>query len=85
MEYFARVEKVGASYLVSFPDFPEINTYGMTLDESLWNAHEALNAALKSDLRRGVHLPPPRDFTGQRGYYPVKLLPHLAVKVRFGN
>lgn len=77
MEYFARIQKTEGTYLVSFPDFPNVNTYGDTLEEALDMACDALNASLEVDYERGYALPAPTDCSGKRGYHPVRLLPHV--------
>jgi antitoxin HicB len=79
MEFQALLQKKEGAYLVSFPDFPSINTYGTSLDKALINAREALNGALESDFERGYRLPEPLDFTGKRGYHPIRLLPHIEI------
>lgn len=79
MEFHARVQKKSKNYLVSFPDFPNINTYGSSLIEALANAREALNGALESDFERGYVLPRPKDLRGKREYHPIRLLPHIEI------
>ena len=79
MEYFAQVKKSEGSYQVSFPDFPNVNTYGESLEEALDNAKEALNAALEADFERGYSLPSPGNHVGKKGFHPVGLLPHIAL------
>jgi antitoxin HicB len=78
MHYNAKVRKSEGVYLVTFPDLPNVNTYGETLPGSLSNAAEALNGALESDFERGFQLPPAACRAG-RGFYPVEVAPHLSV------
>ena len=78
MQYLAKVEKEDGSYLVSFPDLPNVNTFGDTLEVALHNAEEALNGALQADFGRGFELPKTRRHAG-RGFHPVHILPHIAV------
>lgn len=78
MHYNAKIRKSEGAYLVTFPDLPNINTYGATLSEALSNAAEALNGALESDFERGFQLPPAASQTG-RGIHPIDVAPHLSV------
>ena len=79
MNFFASVLKKKQDYLVSFPDFPSINTYGSSLEDALINAREALNGALESDFERGYTLPKAKDFKGKKGYHRIRLLPHVEI------
>ncbi|NQT35109.1 type II toxin-antitoxin system HicB family antitoxin [bacterium] len=45
------------SYVVDFPDIPEIITSGSTLDEAFHNACEALDLHLESLKELGLPLP----------------------------
>jgi antitoxin HicB len=78
MHYFAKIVKTEGSYLVSFPELPNINTYGATLSEAVQNAGEALNGSLESDFERGFTLPGPKEHKGS-GYHQVLVLPHLEI------
>lgn len=89
MHYYAKITRSGGSFLVSFPDLENVNTYGATLREALENAQEALNGALESDYERGYSLPEQREYKG-RSYHPVVVLPHLEIaytlkKIRNGR
>ncbi|TVR58456.1 MAG: type II toxin-antitoxin system HicB family antitoxin [Spirochaetaceae bacterium] len=55
------IEEDGA-FTVEFPDLPNIMTYGRDKEEALYMAQDALNAALASDVARGI-LPPSPVFT----------------------
>ena len=57
MVYYARIIKENDYYLVSFPQFENINTYGETKEEALRNAEEALNGSIESDFERGYEIP----------------------------
>jgi antitoxin HicB len=50
---------------VSFPEWPNVHTWGETLEEALANASEALNGAIESDFERGFDLPEPRQHRGK--------------------
>jgi antitoxin HicB len=78
MHYYAKIVKKEGTYLVSFPELANINTYGDTLPEAVKNAVEALNGSLESDFERGFSLPEPREHKGS-GYYQVLIFPHLEI------
>ena len=78
MTYTAKIKKQEGTYLVSFPEFPNVNTYGDTLQEALSNAAEAVNGAIESDFERGFELPEPVKHSG-RGYYEIAIQPHLEI------
>jgi antitoxin HicB len=79
MEYFARIWKEKEDYLVSFPDLPNVNTYGFTHEHALEMASEALNAVLESEFEAGFRLIPARDYRGKRNHHPIEVLPHIAL------
>ena len=78
MHYYAKIIKKDRTYLVSFPELANINTYGDALSEAVRNAEEALNGSLESDFERGFTLPEPKEHKGS-GYYRIPVLPHLEI------
>jgi antitoxin HicB len=78
MYYYAKIVKEGGSYLVSFPDVANVNTYGDTLEEALKNAREALNGVLESDFERGYTLPDAVTRLG-RNMHSVEVAPHIEI------
>ncbi len=80
MIYFAKIEQEESYYTVSFPDFPDIMTYGHTLEEAKNNAFEALNGSVESDFGRGFDMPDPSKLNGDN-CYPIKLLARISVAV----
>lgn len=78
MEYMAKLRREDGVYLVSFPDFPNINTYGETREEALENASEALNGALLVDFERGYTLPEP-VVARSRNTCPIRVHPNIAI------
>jgi predicted RNase H-like HicB family nuclease len=48
------------SFVVDFPDFPEVITSGSTLAEAFKNACEALDLHLESMQKLGKRLPKPK-------------------------
>ncbi len=78
MYYYAKIVKEDGAYLVSFPDAPNVNTYGDTLEGALENAREALNGALESDFERGYTLPDAVARQG-RNMHPVEIAPHIEI------
>ncbi len=80
LQYPAKIRKSEGVYLVTFPDFENINTWGETLDHAIRNAEEALNGCLESDFERGFQLPDPSDKKG-RNIYDIPVKPHIAVSI----
>jgi antitoxin HicB len=79
MEYFARITKFGADFLVAFPEFPNINTYGTSLENALAEAREALNGTLETEFERGYTLPSPGKHGLKRSYHAIPVLPHVEI------
>ena len=78
MEYYARIIKEDGAWLVFFPDLPNINTYGLSKDEALERAEEALNACLESDFVHGFTLPEPVAKKG-KAFYAISVQPHIEI------
>ena len=78
MDYYAKITKSDECFLVSFPEFPNINTYGETLEEALSNASEALNGCLESDFERGFALPESKIHRGKT-FHRVSVIPHIEI------
>ena len=78
MHYYAMITRGDGSYVVSFPDLPNVNTYGSTLPETLAYAADALNACLEMDFERGFSLPRVTVFKGRR-YHPILVQPHIEI------
>lgn len=78
MTYTAIIKKNNGSYLVEFPDIPNINTYGNDIDDAIKNAKEALNGCLESDFERGFILPRQRQ-SKYRNAYAIEVAPHIAL------
>lgn len=79
LTYFAKVEREGKGYIVTFRDFDNIFTEGDTLEETLFNAQEALDGVLmemtKSDDE--ITLPTPQ----RKGEYPIPVSPDVAAPI----
>ena len=78
MFYYAKIQNEDDVYIVTFPDFPNINTYGDNLDEAIKNAEEALNGSLESDFERGFKLTKPTKHKGSE-YVKIYLYPHIEI------
>jgi len=81
MEYYAILKKDKYdtnAYLVSFPDLPNVNTYGDTKEEALRHAAEALNGCIECDFERGYSLPKPRKIN-RKNAYPIPVEPHIQI------
>lgn len=79
MDFYAHIRKENGDYLVSFPDFPHVHTYGESLAHALESAKDALNGTLEVDFERGFVLPKPANQEGKRMYYPIRVLPHIEI------
>ncbi len=80
MEYYCKIEKEGASYVASFPDLPHVQTIGETREEALFNAEDALNGCLASDVARGIYPPVPK-YRG-KGSRAIDVAPHILVAIQ---
>ena len=79
MTYYCTLEPDDGKYAVSFPDLPNVLTYGDTKEEALYNAWEALNGVLESELSSGGSLPEEPKAGPREGLFPVAVEPHVAV------
>ena len=79
MEYYALIRKINGEHFASFPDLPNVITYGFTHEHALEMASEALNASLEVDFERGFSLPRSTDYSTKKGYYSITVLPHIAL------
>jgi len=80
LSYAGRIKKERDGYLVAFPDFENVITYGQTVEEALANAEEALNGCLESDFERNFRIHEPSRVTG-KNVYQVPVAPHIAVAI----
>lgn len=80
LAYAAQIEKQDDSYLVTFPDFENVITYGRTIEEALQNAEEALNGCIESDFERGFVISPPSTISGEN-IFNIPVAPHIAVAI----
>ena len=78
MVYNCTIEQEEDMLIVQFPDMPNIQTFGTTLDEALAMAKEALEGCLESDISRGIPVPPP----AYSGGYPVPVANHIALSLQ---
>ena len=80
MNFYAKTTKEDECFLVTFPQFENINTYGETLEQALMNAEEALNGSIESDFERGYEIPKPKRYEGN-DYYEIPLKPHVEIAI----
>ena len=78
MFYYAKIQKEDDAYIVTFPDLPNINTFGDNLDEAIKNAEDALNGSLESDFERGFKFIKPAKYKGDE-YIKIYLYPHIEI------
>ncbi len=78
MRYYCVIKQMDGLFGVEFPDLPNIITVGVSHDEAVVMAAEALNSALETDVSRGFPLPEP--VTGPaEGLYPIEVSPHIVI------
>jgi len=78
MVYYCRLVEEEGVFLVEFPDVPNALTSGHSEDEALFNAAEALNGVLESDVSHGFPLPEAATGPGE-GFHPVEVEPHILI------
>jgi len=81
MYYYASIDKEGDDFIVSFPQFQHINTYGRTVEEAIKNAEEALNGSIESDFERGFEIKDPQEYKG-KNYHRIYIKPHIEIALR---
>jgi antitoxin HicB len=68
IEYPAKITKDGDRYLVTFPDFAEAATEGVTFEEALFNAAEVLTLTLEGRVEEGMEICQPSRPKGKSVY-----------------
>lgn len=70
MQYQARIEQTGdKEWEVTFPDKPNINTFGESLEHAKYMAKEALKATLEVEKEEGFEVVPPKEHSGSSLYW----------------
>ena len=80
LTYPACIEKDDEAFLVSFPDLENVVTSGMTVEEAVQNAEDALNGCLASDFERNFDIPEPSRISGEHIHL-IAVAPHVAVAI----
>ncbi len=78
LTYPAYIEKNEDVFLVTFPDLENVVTSGMTVEEAVQNAEDALNGCLASDFERNFDIPDPSSISGEHIHL-IAVAPHVAV------
>ncbi|MCD4784446.1 MAG: type II toxin-antitoxin system HicB family antitoxin [Candidatus Eremiobacteraeota bacterium] len=78
IKYPARVEKDEPGYYAQFIDIPGAFTQGMTMEELMEMAEDALNETIAYMMSDNIEIPEPSDVQGEDIIY-VKLLPEVAL------
>jgi antitoxin HicB len=73
MKYPITIDKIGNSFLVTFPDVPEALTQGNSIEECLVMAKDALKTALEFYTNANQTLPLPLPSTTEQSQYFVEL------------
>ncbi len=80
LNYPAHIVKDNDAFLVTFPDMENVITFGLSVDEALVHAEEALNGCLESDFERNFTIPDPSPVNGS-DIYQIPVAPHIAVAI----
>lgn len=59
ISYRCHISKENEHYLVKFPSLPDCLTEGVSMNEALLNAEEALTLTLEGRIEEGLDIPPP--------------------------
>jgi antitoxin HicB len=78
MIYYCTIEKEGDEYIAQFPDMTNIVTSGLTHEEAIAMAKEALDGCLEADVSQGNIIPKPKFKNG----YPVSVANHITVSLQ---
>jgi antitoxin HicB len=78
MVYNCTLEKEGDEYIAQFPDMTNIVTCGISHEEALTMAKEALDGCLEADISQGNAIPPPAYKEG----YPITVANHIVVALQ---
>lgn len=81
MFYYANIIKEDDVYIVTFPEFDNVITYGDTIEEAKQNAAEALNGCIESDFERGFSLPKEIKHQG-KDYHKISIYPHIEIAIK---
>jgi predicted RNase H-like HicB family nuclease len=69
MRYQAKIEQEDDMWVASFPDKPNINSFGATLEEAMDKAKEALTATLGVEKDEGFEVIEPKTYEGENLYW----------------
>jgi antitoxin HicB len=76
--YPAVISKEDDVWMVRFPDFEQISTFGEFLEDAIQAAGEALNGCIETDFERGFDFPEPTIMHGC-DVYQISLEMHLII------
>ena len=80
MQYPAKIQLEDELWMVEFPDFPSVLTFGESFEDAQAMATQALNGALESDFESGFSLPEPSAIPqGEEGWVWVMVEAHIYV------
>jgi Uncharacterized conserved protein len=78
MFYYCCITQKEGMFLAEFPDLPNVMTQGHSEDEALFNAAEAMNGALESDVAHGIPLPECRA-KARKGLHPIEVEANILI------
>jgi len=76
--YPAVISKEDDVWMVRFPDFEQISTFGESMEDAIQAAGEALNGCIETDFERGFDFPEPTIMQGC-DIYQISLEMHLII------
>lgn len=80
MTYYTKISKKDGAYVAEFPEFPNVNTWGKTLEKAVEMATDAVNGVLETDFERGFDFPHPVVHHG-KNFHPIVIEPHIATAI----
>ena len=78
MVYYCTIEREGNEFIALFPDMTNIVTSGLSHEEALAMAKEALDGCLEADISQGNTIPKPSFKKG----HPIAVANHIAVALQ---
>jgi antitoxin HicB len=67
--YRIRIEMDGDTFFVTSPDFPEVTTYGETIEAAVGNGRDAIEEAIAARISEGRDVPVSAGKRGKKGHY----------------
>lgn len=82
LAYRAKIEKDEDSFLVTFPDLPDANTFGTGPAEALANAIDSLDVTLAGRIKDRTHIPLPSSLPSEVDFSDAIISPSALVATK---